>query len=645
MKRKFAFGVGALVLWALSCDSANSLLVHPTGAEGGPCYGNLTCDDSLTCVSNLCVQQGPVDGGGQGGSTNGQGGDGTNGGNIATGGSGGNIATGGSGGNIATGGSGGNIATGGRGGTPSMDAMPPTNPIPLIPNAIRLTENPGDRLVGSHASACSSQVGAGDRWCAFFRAAEIIGRTELWVVNASERLRGGTFTCTATGPHCIRLNANLSTGQASPEHPYGHGFSGNTLIFYADAVSGLNDQFKGTVYAWRPGWVQARRITNQTGYTCTAHPVAAVALCMTNLEENPTLDLQFDLHAGLLVDANNAVLPRIDRIQPNSRDDVRKWNASFDRSGEHFVYSTGRTLSGRENLWVIATATMTPDFSFNPQTTLPLLTDASRARVSNDGSRIFWLSAFNYSSTGDSSGVLKMASFPSGANPITVSDDVGAFSIVGQGNQDRGIAIFFDLAQGVGTLRFLANSAAPNTFVTIATGVRGASMSNDGRFASFSRAVNEGTDLSDLSVANVAQATVNGAPVCALQRLLSTDFYGVPFIGEWILWTDKVDPQLSVGEGWMARASDCGSRRQFAVQLDFWFDVQGDLLYSDDTDIDRVSIRLLKNVNGTFADTPTLLATNVERVYGLIQNPKLQAIVAQVGSKFATSGLFLIPNR
>lgn len=42
----------ALVLFATGCGSAG----NPMGSEGGPCYGNGTCDGDLSCASDLCVQ-------------------------------------------------------------------------------------------------------------------------------------------------------------------------------------------------------------------------------------------------------------------------------------------------------------------------------------------------------------------------------------------------------------------------------------------------------------------------------------------------------------------------------------------------------------------------------------------------------------
>ena len=35
--------------------AALSACTPPPGSEAGPCYGNGTCDDDLTCASNLCV--------------------------------------------------------------------------------------------------------------------------------------------------------------------------------------------------------------------------------------------------------------------------------------------------------------------------------------------------------------------------------------------------------------------------------------------------------------------------------------------------------------------------------------------------------------------------------------------------------------
>src|SRR5688500_12466285 len=45
---------------ATGCDAP------PAGSEGGPCYGNQTCNEELTCASDLCVRFGGRDGEGEG---------------------------------------------------------------------------------------------------------------------------------------------------------------------------------------------------------------------------------------------------------------------------------------------------------------------------------------------------------------------------------------------------------------------------------------------------------------------------------------------------------------------------------------------------------------------------------------------------
>jgi hypothetical protein len=57
MRRFLASLIFVLVFVMVSCNSDNAKQVaeKPVGSEGAPCYGNKTCDDGLTCVSDLCV--------------------------------------------------------------------------------------------------------------------------------------------------------------------------------------------------------------------------------------------------------------------------------------------------------------------------------------------------------------------------------------------------------------------------------------------------------------------------------------------------------------------------------------------------------------------------------------------------------------
>jgi hypothetical protein len=58
MQRRHVLVV-ALVFFSVAACSSDS--EPPVGSEGGHCYGNGTCNSSLICLSNLCVQ--PADAG------------------------------------------------------------------------------------------------------------------------------------------------------------------------------------------------------------------------------------------------------------------------------------------------------------------------------------------------------------------------------------------------------------------------------------------------------------------------------------------------------------------------------------------------------------------------------------------------------
>ena len=44
------------VVVAMGCEDSGGGGSAPPGSEGAPCYGNGTCDDGLTCLSDVCVK-------------------------------------------------------------------------------------------------------------------------------------------------------------------------------------------------------------------------------------------------------------------------------------------------------------------------------------------------------------------------------------------------------------------------------------------------------------------------------------------------------------------------------------------------------------------------------------------------------------
>ena len=72
-----------------------------------------------------------------------------------------------------------------------------------------------------------------------------------------------------------------------PLHPYAHRFFGDTLIYYADAISGPMQVHQGPAYAWRPDWARPRRISSERALECWGHPSRLLAYCLEDLAGDP----------------------------------------------------------------------------------------------------------------------------------------------------------------------------------------------------------------------------------------------------------------------------------------------------------------------------------------------------------------------
>lgn len=506
-------------------------------------------------------------------------------------------------------------------------------------------------LVGSGLSSCTNQEPApGDRWCGFSKGTEL-GREELWVVNVSAVAAGTPVQCTGTDPNCLRLTGNLWTGTPSvgPRHPFAHTFDGDTLIFHADATSANTDLYEGPIFAWRPGWSVPRQISTNKGVTCAGHFRGEVALCLDNIEPDVTQPLEFDLHAGPLPAAGGQPLPRVDRIHALRANDVTKWRAGFSRDATQFCYSTGRTSTDAESLWCYPTAALPAKaVPAGNRPDAPLVVGAARWQFARDGQKLYFLNGFNYSDQGDTKGALTMVDYPTGANPVVMNPDVGAFLLLSDGTDtDRGIGLFTQVAQNRGTLRFIRDRSAPQNSVLIAASIASATVSNDLRYTFFNRNINEQTGLADAYVARNEEATAQApAPSCALQTRLATDLYGTPFLDKagLVFWVDDVDPNVLVGKGMVANPADCSGKQQYANDIDFWFTVNDEgLIFSDDTDIDIVSLRYARVPDGkTWPVTgPVKVQDQASRIYSMTL-PTYNLMLVQIDQGFPSDGIYYV---
>jgi hypothetical protein len=432
---------------------------------------------------------------------------------------------------------------------------------PLPPPALRLALPGRARLAGDGARSCSS--GAGDSWCAITRAVDGVDggqpTQELWVVNGTRLAAGENIPCDGSSPHCRRLHQNLWPGGSlgGPIFPYDDRFEGETLIFYAGGVAVQpNGAYEGPVWAWRPGWSEARVISGDKGLFCFGHPTAAVAYCVENVFQGPPV--QFDLRAGPLVDGPGSQLPLIaNGVRPWKGNEIA-WHAEFSPDATQFAISVQEPSTEGEVLHVGATAEL------GKKALREIAYKATYWRISLDGKKIYYLQDYG----GDTvpTGKLVMADFPAGTNPVTLHPAVTRFLLLGEaGAMDRGVGVFTDWKGGAGTFRVIANRDRPSEITTVAEGVEDVMPSPDGRHALFVR-----TDAMGIERMNVARTDGQGS--CVLNTLPESEAFSLHFLhdGELVFWSEiDIGNGDSPPAGWVARSEGCANKQRYAPHVEF----------------------------------------------------------------------------
>jgi hypothetical protein len=354
-----------------------------------------------------------------------------------------------------TSGAGGTVSFGGAAGTAGgpvteipVDPYPRTYADPSLTKPLATGEIV---LLGEPTSACSNETpGSGDRWCAFARGPKE-GPVSLWVVNVTRAREKDAEPCDAEGPNCLKLTDELWTGEDlwGPSHPRVHRFDGDTLIFYAEASEPVRKPYAGPVFAWRPGWAQARRVTNDEGVSCSGHKRTPLIYCIQSLDveaRDPTdfggpIWHAFDLYAGSL--DSDAELSLVEHITVPVE---QQWafRASFDRKGEQLAYSSVKAPGEPESLRVVSMATL------GSEPPVTVLSDASQWLLSHDGAAVYALQGFTRPSY---EGKLVVADFPSGQNLKTVAGAVSHIDPAGEdddpaSDEDRGVG--YDVSTDVG---------------------------------------------------------------------------------------------------------------------------------------------------------------------------------------------------
>lgn len=503
----------------------------------------------------------------------------------------------------------------------------------------------GWELLGTHRSACSnglvSQGASAERWCAVSRPGMRIGTRELWVINIHKAM-AGDVKCDGSSPDCVRLTSDLFTGQpavrSSPRYPISHRFSGDMLIYYANAQSRASERYRGEVFAWKPGWDAGKAIATRNGAQCAGHGRADVAVCIENRTPDMVEPIEFDLHAGPI---GAGPLKKVGHIVP-VRDGDSQWGTSFTTDGKWFAYSTGgKTKSEVETLY-----TMRTEDIGQPDKVVTVARGLSRWSLSADGKRWFYLKNFNYDLEAPK-GSLYMANFPDGADQEELlSERVGEFQILADVEEkDRGVVFLDDFKASRGNLKLIRDVTMPQTSqVEVVKSIAGLPiMSTDLSKSFYVKEFDEMTELSD------AWVTSNQSPKpCALTTTTEADIFGAPFnrSGNLVFWADRIDELTDSGEGWVAQADGCAMKRKFSDAIDFWF-IYGDqgMVYTDGSDGELVSLRVLKftpDGKGLESTRGTELQKSLERIYAILPNFEATVFAISASNDDRQNGLYTL---
>ena len=480
------------------------------------------------------------------------------------------------------------------------------------PRLVRVADGPVT-LVGGGFATCSNQEKPReprpDRWCAFARPNPATGTTELWTLRLSAALEGKA-PCDGQSPHCLRLTANLWTGQPvfAPSHPFVHGFDGDTLVFYTDSVTGNTDQpFQGPVSAWRVGGAQ-RVLTGAEGVYCIGQPRSDSIICI-DAQTGSGADMEFDLRVGSLGAAAPGILPLIERIRPYDSNGDLMWRVALSPDGKYLAYSTRAEEIKVERLKALEVT------SAGVTAPTEIIRDISDWQFLPGSEKVVFLRGYNYSENGDASGILTIADFPSGANPTELFPRVGRYWLVGDPVTPQGLGFFQDLRDFHGNFHIIPDTRRPQEVMAVAPRVEDILVSPDLAYSVFH--AEDGDTLSTVLLDNASSTR------CALgakpeQLAFSVSFVDTP---RRVLWMEDSDIEPVADEGWVADPQDCSDKRRFSANLLHYETTRAGVVYGEKEGLsfDVMTLRYQQFQDGQLGPEGGVeIARGVDPIFSLI---------------------------
>jgi hypothetical protein len=433
-------------------------------------------------------------------------------------------------------------------------------------------------------AGCSDGATAADRWCAF-TVRSAAGSDELWVMNATRALAGAPIACDGTSDSCLRLTTTLWTGTPiwGPSHPIAHRFAGDTLVFHAGATSAPGEVYAGPVWAWRPGWTAARKLTGDHALLCAPEARSSAVFCLDNaiVERDtgspfePPVLRELDLLAGALEPAGAGPLPTVTHLRNVGSDAA--WRARFSPDGAYLAFSNLAAPGARETLQVIKTA------DAGKSAPLVTLEDAAEWEIASDGAKIYVLAGYDRSRGDSATGTLTLADFPSGAHPTLLQSSVLWFQPIGApGDADRGLLFSYSSGAALTGTAVLRDREHPSDLFLLGTKAHDAQVGPDGRHTVYYQDLRGG----DFPVAFVARNDASGS--CQLTSDWRAETYGSGFAesGRSVFWIEYFRNESQSEEGWYARPQACDDKKKFGDYVAWYALVGEDFVVFEGGDFD-----------------------------------------------------------
>ena len=427
-------------------------------------------------------------------------------------------------------------------------------PAPALPAPVppRRLFGPEVVLNGDGSSSCSTVGIPGQLWCSFSLPGAGAGVFDLWVLDVVAA-QAGPVPCDGSHPACRKLMEKIWTGMplGGPSHPFAHAFENDTLMIYGAAPPNDKALHQGPIYAWRPTFKAARRLSTDRGLLCRG---SRVAYCLDDVIGSPQNPDNVELRAGPVLDLDAGPLPVVTRFRPYRTDGVPDWRAEFSPDGAAFFFSSpdpDPTVPVLRWIWTsdIGTGTLQE-----------VVRDVGPWRMGSDGRFLYFMNRLPPAGTSTLSRLALPGHILQPGAPEPIAEAVHGFDLVPpDGPLDRGVTLDRDGPAGRGfDLLFNFNvPPAPQRLFS---------------YAQPPESVQVATDLGHtvwISFDFVGEIIHNpDLARCALATTATSEVFSAGFVGaDLVHWSEGAGQDQERNDGFVAPRDNCHAAKRYVTGL------------------------------------------------------------------------------